>query len=147
MAGTRPDPVCPTIDRGARRSLLRADTSPCVEEMLHTAEMDNLYREVVELTRSSLTRVAVSLELTELERAGQLAVVSRCLKCNQLRCNVRLSRPRFATDPGIPRVCLPPLVSPRSVAAVESKSAGTPTARMSHPLGRRKLSGTWKNSE
>lgn len=95
------------------------NTSACVEEMSHTAVMDALYQEFFQLTRSSLTHMAVSEELKKLEREGLLGVVSRCLKCNRPRCNVKAYLCPLCFDKirGIRRSHLPPLVKPGSYGA------------------------------
>ena len=93
------------------------NTSACVDEMFRTAVMDALYQEFIQLTRSSLTRTEVYSKLRELESAGLFGVVSRCLKCNQLRCNVTLYLcPRcYDKTRGVPTSYLPPLGKPDSL--------------------------------
>jgi hypothetical protein len=87
------------------------NTSACVDEMVLTAVIDALYQEFIQMTRSSLTRTEVYSKLRELESAGLFGVVSCCLKCNQLRCNVKAYLcPRCADKVrGVSTSYLPPL--------------------------------------
>jgi hypothetical protein len=85
--------------------------------MFRTEVMDALYQEFVQLTRSSLARTEVYSKLKELESDGLLGVVSRCLKCNQLRCNVKAHLCPRCEDKirGVRTSYLPSLVKPGSL--------------------------------
>jgi hypothetical protein len=91
-------------------------TCVCVDEIFYTTAFDGLYQEFVQLTRSSLSRLAVHLELKALEQAGLLGVVSLCLKCKRLRCNVKAHLCPLCADTifGARGSYLPPLAEPGS---------------------------------
>lgn len=92
------------------------NTSTCVDEMFCTAVMDDLYKEFVELTRLPLTRTDVYSELRELEAAGLFGVVSLCVNCKRLRCNVKADRCPLCVDRSrrARHSYLPPLFEPGS---------------------------------
>jgi len=92
------------------------NTSACVQEMLQTPELESLYQEFIQLTRSTFSRVEVGRQLEELVRANELGAVSKCLKCFKLRCNAQ-SHLRHHLCPrcsdmvrGAARSYLPPIV-------------------------------------